>query len=82
MRNDPAGGAGEGRVSTEMLWWPPTKVVGHYLAPWLAREAGIAAGPHAADDAVHVEVPIADDRDARPLALEPLGRLAATPGRR
>jgi signal-transduction protein with cAMP-binding, CBS, and nucleotidyltransferase domain len=27
-------------VSLEPLWWPPAKIVGHYLAPFLARLAG------------------------------------------
>jgi sulfide:quinone oxidoreductase len=30
-------GAAEGRQDTEPLWWPPAKVVGRYLGPWLAQ---------------------------------------------
>ena len=30
------GGAGEGAVSSDYLWWPPQKVSGRFLAPYLA----------------------------------------------
>ena len=36
LRAEPPGGAGESVVSAECLWWPPTKVASHWLAPWLA----------------------------------------------
>lgn len=76
MRHDAAGGAGEGRVSIDRLWWPPTKVVGHYLAPFLADEADLAAmAQPPAEEGMEVEVELPSDRDARPLALEPLGPL-------
>ena len=42
-----AGGArrrrGEGEVSPDTLWWPPHKISGRYLAPWLYNEEGPAA---------------------------------------
>ena len=45
-------------VDTEALWWPPAKIVGHYLAPFLAAELGLSSelpeGAHRA--AVEVEV--------------------------
>ena len=28
------------QASAELLWWPPAKIVGRYLAPFLARVAG------------------------------------------
>ena len=31
---------GAGMASTEPLWWPPAKIVGRYLAPFLAQVAG------------------------------------------
>jgi len=31
---------GTSEASTAPLWWPPAKIVGHYLAPFLARLAG------------------------------------------
>jgi sulfide:quinone oxidoreductase len=32
-------------VDTEPLWWPPAKIVGHYLAPFLAEHVGLSAEP-------------------------------------
>jgi sulfide:quinone oxidoreductase len=69
LRHAAAGGAGESGVSAEPLWWPPTKVVGHYLAPWLAREAGLNAVPPR--DGIGVQTELPTGRDERPLA--PLG---------
>lgn len=71
LRHAAAGGDGEGRCSDDRLWWPPAKVVGHYLAPWLAREAALEARPPV--DAIHVETELPVGRDTRPLALSPLG---------
>ncbi|HWV84415.1 MAG TPA: FAD-dependent oxidoreductase [Capillimicrobium sp.] len=70
------------QVSTDRLWWPPAKVVGHYLAPWLAARAeelrsDVDAGPP--EGALAVEAEIAVDRDAQPLSLSPLGPLARGP---
>jgi sulfide:quinone oxidoreductase len=36
LRHDASGGGGEGEASMHTLWWPPTKVNGRYLSPWLA----------------------------------------------
>ena len=36
LRHDAAGGGGEGEAATHALWWPPGKINGRYLAPWLA----------------------------------------------
>jgi sulfide:quinone oxidoreductase len=36
LRHDAAGGDGEGEATTHALWWPPSKINGRYLAPWLA----------------------------------------------
>jgi sulfide:quinone oxidoreductase len=49
LRYDAAGGAGEGEATTHTLWWPPGKVAGRWLAPWLAaRDDEAVAGqlPH------------------------------------
>jgi sulfide:quinone oxidoreductase len=32
-------------VDTEPLWWPPAKIVGRYLAPFLAEHLGLSAEP-------------------------------------
>ena len=36
LRHAVAGGDGGGEVSEDELWWPPAKVSGRYIAPWLA----------------------------------------------
>lgn len=72
MRNASAGGAGEGRVSDETLWWPPAKVVGHYLAPWLARHALVTGRAPQRADAVEVDAQIPSRRDVRPLGIAPI----------
>jgi sulfide:quinone oxidoreductase len=48
IRTELTGGAGDTSVANaEPLWWPPGKIVGRYLAPFLAERAGIIldAGP-------------------------------------
>jgi sulfide:quinone oxidoreductase len=40
LRSKLAGGAGEAEAERRALWWPPTKVAGRYLAPYLHRLAG------------------------------------------
>jgi sulfide:quinone oxidoreductase len=40
MRHQPAGGAGEGTAVRRALWWPPTKIAGRYLSPYLAARHG------------------------------------------
>jgi hypothetical protein len=45
-------------VDTEPLWWPPAKIVGRYLAPFLATRLGLPQTPPAsiAADSVPVEI--------------------------
>jgi sulfide:quinone oxidoreductase len=44
-------------TGTEALWWPPGKIAGHYLAPYLAERSGdILSPPEAAAVAVEVEL--------------------------
>jgi sulfide:quinone oxidoreductase len=40
MRHEVAGGAGEGTAVRRALWWPPTKIAGRYLSPYLAALDG------------------------------------------
>jgi sulfide:quinone oxidoreductase len=41
LRRELAGGTGEtSSADTEPLWWPPAKIVGRYLAPFLHQLAG------------------------------------------
>ena len=45
-------------VATEPLWWPPTKIAGRYLAPYVyEREPAAAPGP-APEGFVDLEVPL------------------------
>jgi sulfide:quinone oxidoreductase len=46
LRYDAAGGGGEGEATAHTLWWPPSKIAGRYLSPWLAsRDDQAVAGP-------------------------------------
>jgi sulfide:quinone oxidoreductase len=37
LRHEPHGGRGDTSVvADEALWWPPAKIAGRYLAPFLA----------------------------------------------
>ena len=38
---------GGSTVDTEPLWWPPAKIVGRYLAPFLARHLDVPHEPPA-----------------------------------
>jgi sulfide:quinone oxidoreductase len=58
LRAELSGGRGETSVAqSEALWWPPGKIVGHYLAPFLAERAGIILTPPPAG-AMSVEVDV------------------------
>jgi len=81
LRHEVSGGhGGTSAVSLEPLWWPPAKIVGRHLAPFLARLAG-SDEPEPATapaGAVPVEVELRPDdlarlqarRSALPLAGE------------
>src|SRR6266702_5174881 len=59
LRHDLTGGAGDtSSASPEPLWWPPAKIVGRYLAPFLGAVAGVESPPEApsAPGTVPVEV--------------------------
>jgi sulfide:quinone oxidoreductase len=61
MSKEIGGGDGEGMAAAQRLWWPPVKIAGRYLAPYLsARDPDLAIGPAstaAANVEVDVEVP-------------------------
>ncbi len=57
LRRDVARGA-KGTVSIDPLWWPPAKIVGRRLAPFLAGMADVRHAEDAPDGAVEVEVPL------------------------
>jgi sulfide:quinone oxidoreductase len=49
LRAELTGGSGETSItSPDPLWWPPAKIAGRYLAPFLASWAGLSIG-HAAE---------------------------------
>lgn len=59
LRREITGGFGETSfVATEPLWWPPAKIVGRYLAPFLGALAGVEAHPIAATPAGALEVDV------------------------
>lgn len=60
-----------GEVSTRALWWPPGKVAGRYLAPYLATARPIALGREPLVDrrATAYHPPAPDAEDALELAL-------------
>jgi sulfide:quinone oxidoreductase len=57
MRHVAGGGGGEGTVAEHALWWPPGKVAGRRLAPYLARRDGAPSAP-AAPTAPGVDVQV------------------------
>jgi sulfide:quinone oxidoreductase len=67
FRGDLSGGSGEtSEASPEPLWWPPAKIVGRHLAPFLAERAGLEPPSDMRLDpravAVEVELPAELDR--------------------
>jgi sulfide:quinone oxidoreductase len=58
-------------VDTEPLWWPPAKIVGRYLAPFLALHLGLAENipPAARGRAVPVELELRGDFHPAPPRL-------------
>jgi sulfide:quinone oxidoreductase len=72
LRHELTGGAGDAsETSPEPLWWPPAKIVGRYLAPFLGSIAGveIPAEAPAAPGALPVEAELDTGRIDRLAAL-------------
>lgn len=59
LRTELASGAVE--LDTEALWWPPAKIVGRYLAPFLADQMQLPAAPPRTEG---VEIDVELDRGA------------------
>jgi sulfide:quinone oxidoreductase len=73
VRADISGGAGDdSTISGEALWWPPDKIAGRYLAPYLSRQVGDAADVMPIHEhAIPVETPLDPlARDAQRLVGE------------
>ena len=72
LRTDIAGGGGEGGASPDCLWWPPHKISGRYLAPWLYHgEAHM--DPLPPGRSLDVEVPLPTEWHENPVILDPYG---------
>ena len=56
-------GTARSAVDAEALWWPPAKIVGRYLAPFLATHLGTAQTQPEPSDAVPVEVEFDPNED-------------------
>jgi sulfide:quinone oxidoreductase len=62
LRAELRGGVGDpSLVQVQPLWWPPGKIVGTHLAPFLAQFAGEVLTPPEAGDVVEVAVPLNSD---------------------
>ena len=72
LQHELSGGAGEGTVSDDYLWWPPHKVSGRYLAPWLAGET-VHDDPEPPRRSIDVEVSLPKEWHREPMALDPYG---------
>jgi sulfide:quinone oxidoreductase len=74
LRRDLAADDESSWVSESPIWWPPAKIVGRHLAPFLATLAGVEAPSDEApaEGVVHVEVELASqDVDRLAGRLEP-----------
>ena len=60
LRTDLSGGHGHALADPDPLWWPPAKIVGRYLTPFLA-ERGIRE-PEPPESGVAVEIELDTDR--------------------
>jgi sulfide:quinone oxidoreductase len=66
LRSDISGDAGDDfSVAGEALWWPPNKLCGRYLAPYLTSQIGAAADVMPQDgDAIHVDTALSPAGEA------------------
>jgi sulfide:quinone oxidoreductase len=71
MRADVAGGGGEGESSLDCLWWPPYKVSGRYLTPWLYHGDAAKTDAESPEGALDVEVALPSEWHEEPMALDP-----------
>ena len=81
LRADISGAAGDDSVaSSDPLWWPPNKLCGRYLAPYLSSQTGEAADVMPQDEhAITVETEPAPDTHSTSNELsdlQPLRRLS------
>ena len=74
MLADVAGGAGEGVASADYLWWPPHKVSGRYLAPYLVG-AVVYQDPEPPGHSLDVEVALPTEWHREPMRVDAYGPL-------
>jgi sulfide:quinone oxidoreductase len=55
LRGAVAGGGGEARIASHALWWPPSKIAGRYLAPFLFHRDDLEAVERIRGDHLQVE---------------------------
>ena len=72
LRADVAGGGGEGEAALDCLWWPPHKISGRYLAPFLYH-GDVHAEPEPPRRSLDVEVALPKEWHEQPMALDPYG---------
>ena len=72
LRADVAGGGGEGGAALDCLWWPPHKISGRYLAPFLYH-GDVHAEPEPPRRPLEVEVALPREWHEDPMALDPYG---------
>jgi sulfide:quinone oxidoreductase len=68
LRAEP--GKGESIIDTEPLWWPPAKIVGRYLTPFLAGQLGMSSSSvvrPVGGVEVNIELEAADHRNWAPV---------------
>jgi sulfide:quinone oxidoreductase len=70
LKHEIAGGGGEGKASEDYLWWPPHKISGRYLAPWLAHES-VREDPEPPRRALEVEVALPAEWHEQPMVGNP-----------
>jgi sulfide:quinone oxidoreductase len=56
-------GTARSAVDTEPLWWPPAKIVGRYLAPFLATRLGLSEEPPQRPSSAFIRVELELDPD-------------------
>lgn len=56
LRAEISGGRGESAAADHALWWPPSKIAGRHLAPYLAARPGLAVSRPPKSGAIPVEV--------------------------
>jgi sulfide:quinone oxidoreductase len=73
LRTDISGCAGDdSTISSQPLWWPPNKLSGRYLAPYLSRQTGEAADvmPQQ-EDGIAVDIALDEVSELADLQLTP-----------